>query len=99
MRSLAGFFSAGAAVLAAAAFTGLLVPAGIHAQNAKVPRTSDGKPDFSGTFEWPKSIGGPKCKCSATIFDKSKFAPLKAGGEPFFEPRTGDPQHDEPRSF
>jgi hypothetical protein len=64
-----------------------------------VPRTPEGKPNFSGTYEWPKSIGGEQCRCSATVFDRKSFAPLKPGGEPFFEPRTGDPRHDEPRDF
>ena len=99
-KSLRELLCAGAVMLAAAAFTALVVtPAELRAQNAKIPRTSDGKPDFSGTFEWPKAKGGPQCKCSATIFDPTKFSPMKPGGEPFFEPRTGDPQHDEPRSF
>ena len=64
-----------------------------------IPRTSDGKPDFSGTFEWPKAPKGPRGKGSATIFDSKRFAPLKPGGEAFLEPRTGDPRHDEPRDF
>jgi len=64
------------------------------AQNAKTP------PDFSGIYEWPKAMpGADRCKCSATIFDRKNFAPLKPGGEAFLEPRTGDPRHDEPRDF
>ena len=66
-------------------------PAGIH-------RTADGHPDFTGFYEWPKS-DGEQCRCSATVFDRKNFAPLKPGGEPFLEPRTGDPRHDEPRDF
>src|SRR5580700_4305937 len=62
-------------------------------------RTPDGKPNFSGTYEWPKSIEGEQCRCSATVFDRKSFAPLKPGGEPFYEPRTGDSRHDEPRDF
>jgi len=63
------------------------------------PRTADGKPDFSGIYEWPKAISGEHGRGSATIFDRKNFAPLKPGGEAFLEPRTGDPRHDEPRDF
>ena len=103
-KSLRDFFCASLAVVAAAALGALLIaPGDLSAQGpqvpTKTPRTSDGKPDFSGTFEWPKADGGPRCQCSATIFDPAKMAPLKPGGEPFLEPRTGDPAHDEPRDF
>ena len=103
-KSLRDLCCAGVAVFAAAIFTGLFISsAALNAQGppvaTKIPRTADGKPDFSGTFEWPKADGGPRCKCSATIFDPAKMAPFKSGGEPFFEPRTGDPAHDEPRAF
>jgi hypothetical protein len=64
----------------------------------KTHKTAEGKPDFTGIYEWAKSTGD-KCSCSATIFDKKSIGPLKAGGEPFFEKPTGDPRHDEPRDF
>jgi hypothetical protein len=91
--------------LAALALSAALAPA--RAQQAKgeaaVPglkRTADGKIDFSGTYEWPKYLPGAKRgRSSATTFDASVFPPLKEGGEPFIEPRTGDPRHDEPRDF
>ncbi len=67
---------------------------------AGIPRTADGKPDFTGTYEWPKYLPGQeRGKSSATTFDRKNFAPFKQGGEPFIEPRTGDARHDEPRDF
>src|SRR5215471_13845371 len=64
------------------------------------PRTPDGKPDFSGTYQWPTYLPGQeRGRSAATVFDRKYFAPLKPGGENFIEPRTGDPRHDEPRDF
>jgi len=65
-----------------------------------IPRTPDGKPDFTGTYQWPTYLAGAEHgRSSATTFDRRNFAPLKPGGEAFLEPRTGDPRHDEPRDY
>src|SRR6476661_7163401 len=64
------------------------------------PRMPDGKPDFTGTYQWPTYLpGAQRGRSNATTFDRKNFAPLKPGGEAFLEPRTGDPRHDEPRDF
>ena len=80
-----------------------MLPSRLEAQGKaapKVKRMADGKSDFTGIYEWPKGLAGTdQCRCSATIFDRKAFAPLKPGGELFLEPRTGVPSHDEPRDF
>ena len=78
--------------------------AGLDAQQTAsppgIPRTADGKPDFTGTYQWPTYLpGDERGRSSATVFDRKRFAPLKPGGDAFLEPRTGDPRHDEPRAF
>ena len=55
---------------------------------------------MTGTYQWPTYLpGAQRGRSAATVFDSKNFAPLKPGGEPFYEAHTGDPRHDEPRDF
>ncbi len=98
MATRAGFLAAAAAVALLA--SSATVERAAAQASFETPRTAEGRPDFNGVYEWPHALpGADTCRCSATIFDRKNFAPFLEGGEPFLEPRTGDPRHDEPRAF
>src|SRR5687768_11825339 len=78
----------------------IVVLAAAGASNAQdVPRMANGKPDFSGIYTPPSTVNatGPR---GNLIFNADKMAPVKPGAEGLlYEPRNGDPRHDEPRAM
>ena len=83
----------GSALVAALAFL-----AGNSSQAQDIPRTANGKPDFSGIYTPPSTVNatGPR---GNLIFNADKMAPVKPGAESLlYRQRTGDVRLDEPRA-
>ena len=79
-------------------FVVVAVLAGVAAPAQDLPRTPDGKPDFSGIWSSPQTVN-PKGPRGRQIFNPDKIGQIKPGGEALlYQPRTGDARIDEPRA-
>jgi hypothetical protein len=81
-----------------------LGPDGRVVPRKEIPRTSDGKPDFTGVWAGPGFTHrvGPNDTDTpnVTIFDPKKFAPYKPGGQTsLLRPITGEILKDDPTAY
>src|SRR5262245_31069299 len=67
------------------------------AQN--IPRTADGKPDFSGVWAEPgfRHTGKDTDNATVRLYTDAKMAPMKPEGKSlFYKPHTGNVRIDDP---
>jgi hypothetical protein len=81
-----------------------LGPDGRVIPRKEIPRTADGKPDFTGVWAGPGFTHrvGPNDTDTpnVTIFDPKKFAPYKPGGQAsLLRPITGEILKDDPTAY
>src|ERR1700740_737177 len=84
-------------LIGSALVTALAFVLGTASQAQDIPRTANGKPNFSGIYTPPSTVNatGPR---GNLIFNADKMAPVKPGAESLlYHPRTGDARLDEPR--